>query len=281
MIVSMTGKPSRRVSGKGISVGIATLVFAVCVIFAFEADVGAWQQNAAKSGETRARTDEALHFAPLETWKAAVLSGDAAALKALYSGEPPAISVTPAGQSHDPAAEANFWAGVRATGLSRLSTKIMRVDAPQPGVKRVVFTMEATMQVKAGPGKLFASIAQYWLEQNGKWVIVGTQRTNLAQLPQPIATKPDLYPDPSEAGTDIGVALAAAARDHKRVILDFGGNWCYDCHVLDAAFHMPAIAGILERNYIVVQVNIGEYDKNLDLAEKYQIPLKKGVPSLA
>jgi hypothetical protein len=28
-------------------------------------------------------------------------------------------------------------------------------------------------------------------------------------------------------------------------------------------------------------VNIGHYDANLDIAEKYEIPLKKGVPALA
>jgi thioredoxin 1 len=31
----------------------------------------------------------------------------------------------------------------------------------------------------------------------------------------------------------------------------------------------------------VGHVNVGDYDKNLDLAKKYEIPLEKGVPSLA
>jgi thioredoxin 1 len=31
----------------------------------------------------------------------------------------------------------------------------------------------------------------------------------------------------------------------------------------------------------VVHVNVGDYDKNTDLASKYEIPLEKGVPSLA
>ena len=69
--------------------------------------------------------------------------------------------------------------------------------------------------------------------------------------------------------------------DHKRVILIFGGNWCYDCHVLDATFHSKAIAPLVNASFHVVHVNIGEeYDKNLDLAAKYQVPLKKGVPAL-
>jgi hypothetical protein len=31
---------------------------------------------------------------------------------------------------------------------------------------------------------------------------------------------------------------------------------------------------------VLVDVNIGEYDRNLDLARKYGIPLSKGVPAL-
>src|SRR6267154_2422553 len=41
------------------------------------------------------------------------------------------------------------------------------------------------------------------------------------------------------------------------------------------------IAPIVNKNFVVVHVNIGEYDKNLDLADKYDVPLKKGVPASA
>jgi thioredoxin 1 len=65
------------------------------------------------------------------------------------------------------------------------------------------------------------------------------------------------------------------------VILVFGGNWCYDGHVLDAAFHSPEIAPTLNKNFVVVHVNIGEFDKNLNIADKYEVPLRKGVPASA
>jgi thioredoxin 1 len=68
------------------------------------------------------------------------------------------------------------------------------------------------------------------------------------------------------------------------VILVFGANWCYDCHVLDATFHSKNFAAVVNASYHVVHVNVGdEGDKNLDLAEKYGVPLKKAVriPSLA
>lgn len=231
-------------------------------------------------------------FAPLAEWKAALTSGDAAALKALYSTTPPAVTVIGKGESHDPAAEPRFWAATKTAGLDSLKTKIARVDSPQPGVQRVTFQLEAALHSAPGSPKAFAAIAQYWLEENGKWLIVATQRTPLARLPQPVVLLlpeptgedpgPDpVYPSPVEAEADIAAALAAAARDHKRVLLDFGGNWCSDCHILDATFRYPEVARLLGPNYEVVHINIGEYDKNLDLADKYQIPLKRGVPSLA
>jgi thioredoxin 1 len=93
--------------------------------------------------------------------------------------------------------------------------------------------------------------------------------------------EPDIYPAPGQAESDLAAALAAAAAGHKRVILDFGGNWCTDCHVLDIYFHDPANRPILESNYILVHVNIGRMNENLDIAGRYRIPLRKGVPALA
>ena len=90
-----------------------------------------------------------------------------------------------------------------------------------------------------------------------------------------------IYPAPTAAPADLAAGLKAAAASHKRVILDFGGNWCPDCQVLDIYFHDPANRPILDANYILVHVNIGRQDENLDLAARYRIPVKDGVPALA
>ena len=92
---------------------------------------------------------------------------------------------------------------------------------------------------------------------------------------------PDIYPAPEQAKTDVATALQTAATTHRRVILDFGGNWCPDCHVLDTYFHDAANAPLLEAGFVLVHVNIGRLDQNLDIAERYAVPLKKGVPALA
>jgi thioredoxin 1 len=90
-----------------------------------------------------------------------------------------------------------------------------------------------------------------------------------------------IYPDPSQARTDLAAALKTAAATHRRIIIDFGGDWCPDCQVLDIYFHDAANKPLLETNYVLVHVNIGRMDTNIDLAEKYGVPINKGVPALA
>jgi thioredoxin 1 len=91
----------------------------------------------------------------------------------------------------------------------------------------------------------------------------------------------DIYPDPAQAKADLAAGLKAAAQSHKRLIVDFGGNWCGDCQVLDIYFHNPQNRPILESNFVLVHVNIGRMDENLDIAEQYGIPVTLGVPALA
>jgi thioredoxin 1 len=90
-----------------------------------------------------------------------------------------------------------------------------------------------------------------------------------------------IYPEPSQAGTDLAAALKTAAAGHKRILLDFGGNWCGDCQVLDIYFHDPSNLQILNANFVLVHVNVGHMDENLDIARRYGVPLNKGVPALA
>jgi thioredoxin 1 len=102
-----------------------------------------------------------------------------------------------------------------------------------------------------------------------------------AEAPEEEPGQAALYPDIAQAKQDIAAALAQAGKENKRVLLDFGGNWCGDCQVLNIYFHAPANRALLDRNYVLVPVNVGHLDQNLDLATKYGVPLVKGVPALA
>jgi thiol:disulfide interchange protein len=95
-----------------------------------------------------------------------------------------------------------------------------------------------------------------------------------------VLVKKHLYPEIEQAPIDLKAALVLAHKTHKRIILDFGGDWCGDCQVLDIYFNQAPNAELLAKNFIKVNVNIGHEDANLDIAHKYGVPLQ-GVPALA
>jgi thiol:disulfide interchange protein len=91
----------------------------------------------------------------------------------------------------------------------------------------------------------------------------------------------DLYSETANPTADIATALVRARHEHKRVLLDFGGNWCGDCQVLDFYYHQSPNAEILTKHYVIVHIDIGHMDRNVEIAAKYHVPITKGVPALA
>jgi len=98
------------------------------------------------------------------------------------------------------------------------------------------------------------------------------------QVLEPITVKTDLYPSTADAKKEIEQALQRAVAEGKRVLLVFGANWCYDCHVLDRALHEGEAGRVMRQSFLLVHVDIGEGDKNLDLVKQYKTTLDKGVP---
>jgi thiol:disulfide interchange protein len=90
-----------------------------------------------------------------------------------------------------------------------------------------------------------------------------------------------IYSETANPTADIAAALKKARAEHKRVILDFGGDWCGDCQVLDIYFHQQPNADLLAKNFVLVHIYIGHMDRNLDVPQKYEVPINKGVPALA
>jgi hypothetical protein len=245
-------------------------------------------QATPQQGHPKKTSEKVASFAfePLDNWKAAVLAGDKAALTSYYTTSPPARTKTPKAETLDPSEEPMFWSSLKPAGLDHLDMKVLEAKTLQPGVMSLVLRIEADIKTSAGETSSVVTASQVWVQKLGEWKIIATQRGDLAakqarRLPEPAKPNIQLYPPPEEAQAEISSALAAAVKDHKRVLLVFGGNWCYDCHVLDATFRSKEFAPIVSANYHVLHINVGNYDANLDLADKYQIPLKKGVPSLA
>lgn len=94
------------------------------------------------------------------------------------------------------------------------------------------------------------------------------------------AAKP--YDEQANARDQIAAALARAKRDNRRVLLQWGGNWCHWCVLLHNLFRSDQeIARKLMYEYEVVYVDAGREQKNMDLAEQYGARAKQdGFPYL-
>jgi thioredoxin 1 len=89
------------------------------------------------------------------------------------------------------------------------------------------------------------------------------------------------YNEAADAKLDIKQALTQAATAKTPVIVVFGANWCGDCRALDIAMKTGASAPLLSRDFKIVKVDVGQFDKNVDVAKSYGVPLEKGIPAVA
>lgn len=217
-------------------------------------------------------------FPPLEQWKAAVIRGDGAKLMSLFSSSPPVrITVVTKGKAEvSPDTDAAFWKDLKAR---RIDLNISQSTTPQPGVRQINF--EATVHTTPPGRTIYILGAQIWQEQGTTWKLIAAERTDARRLEQPQSLDAKLYPAGQDARKEIHEALARASAGHKRVLVIFGADWCYDCHVLDKAFRRPDIAPVLKANFEVVHVDVGEGDKNQDLMIEYQVPMSRGIPGVA
>jgi thioredoxin 1 len=220
--------------------------------------------------------DTPTDFAPLEQWKNAVLSGNAATLRAFYCSNPP-TRVQANGILSSVDSDVDFWLGLKAQSIK---VDVLRLRN-HPDTKSITF--RAVVQTES-PNVRTVTVAdsQAWQEQGGQWHLIGVERVDKPHLQQPSDMQKNIYPPEADAHAELKAAEERAAAEHKRVLLIFGANWCYDCHVLDLAFQRPELAPVLGAAYEVVHVDLGpDEHKNEDLVKEFDVPLDKGIPALA
>ena len=89
-----------------------------------------------------------------------------------------------------------------------------------------------------------------------------------------------VYDETADAKAEIRQALAQAATSDVPVLVVFGANWCGDCRILDMAIKQGPSAPLVAREFKVVKVNVGRFDRNVDIAQSYGVPLKNGIPAV-
>jgi thiol-disulfide isomerase/thioredoxin len=114
-------------------------------------------------------------------------------------------------------------------------------------------------------------------------LVLGPGSHALAAAPPPSGEEPAqqakrvLYDEGADARADIAAALARAKANNRRVLLQWGANWCGWCYKLDDCFTKDRdVRRKLLYEYDVVHVDVGKVDKNQDLAKRYGADLAGG-----
>ena len=96
---------------------------------------------------------------------------------------------------------------------------------------------------------------------------------DLAPLPLP-------YDEKADANRDVAKARAQAKAHRKLRLIDLGGNWCADCRILASVMEQPEMRPFMKQHYELVTVDVGRFDKNMAIAERYGFKKLEGVPAL-
>ncbi len=89
------------------------------------------------------------------------------------------------------------------------------------------------------------------------------------------------YDEAANADAQVAAAFARAAKSHKRVLIDLGGNWCVDCLVLSNFLRLPEMRRFMETHYEEVLVDVGRFNRNLQIPARFGITKRlEGVPAL-
>ena len=80
----------------------------------------------------------------------------------------------------------------------------------------------------------------------------------------------------------IDKALELAGREHKRIFLLLGANWCPWCRRLHAAFtENPTVRAAIQQGFVLVYIDVNtrnDKKRNASINERYGNPLQNGLP---
>jgi thioredoxin-related protein len=100
-------------------------------------------------------------------------------------------------------------------------------------------------------------------------ILVATSPVSGRAADAPKSDRPKIYDESADGTKQIAEALAIAKKEDKRVLLQFGANWCSWCHKLHKLLASDKPIGEkLKADFVVVLIDVDK-EHNKSLVAKY------------
>jgi thiol:disulfide interchange protein len=86
------------------------------------------------------------------------------------------------------------------------------------------------------------------------------------------------YDDGADARIEVAAARWQAVEAGRYLMVTFGANWCLDCRNLHRQLSSPEVAEYAAGLFHFAQVDIGKFNRNLELAAELGADLSRGIP---
>jgi thiol:disulfide interchange protein len=86
------------------------------------------------------------------------------------------------------------------------------------------------------------------------------------------------YRDDVDARAAVVAARAAAIEEGRFLMITFGANWCVDCRTLYKTLGSDKVVEYTGDRFRFINVNIGEFNRNIDVAIDLGVTLGRGIP---
>ena len=86
------------------------------------------------------------------------------------------------------------------------------------------------------------------------------------------------YDESADARALVSDARQQASRAGKFLMITFGANWCMDCRTLHRRLKSKDVKQYTEERFLFVNVDVGKFNQNADLAQELGVTLSRGIP---
>ena len=99
-------------------------------------------------------------------------------------------------------------------------------------------------------------------------------------IPRHVSGEPMPFFTTDDAKSDLQATLDKAALSGKKPLVVMGANWCHDSRALAAHFETPKFTTLLRDHYEPVYIDVGQKDRNVDIAQRYGYAPIEGTPTV-